>query len=113
MILPSLAIGSHQECQDQAAFHDHPEQAQWIIDHVVDIGEAICKGICDYYGVEYVAPESVPTQEENPTESPVEADNTIYRVQVGAFRNKQYAYNMLEELRSHGYDGFVVPVNLK
>jgi N-acetylmuramoyl-L-alanine amidase len=97
----------------EAAFHDHKEQAQWIIDHVVDIGEAICKGICDYYGVEYAAPESVPTQEEKPVETPVEAENTIYRVQVGAFRNKQYAYNMLEELRSHGYDGFVVPVNLK
>lgn len=97
----------------ELGFHDNAAEAQYIIDHTQELGEAICKGVCAHYGVKYVAPESVPTQEEKPIESPVEADNTIYRVQVGAFRNKQYAYNMLEELRSHGYDGFVVPVNLK
>jgi N-acetylmuramoyl-L-alanine amidase len=97
----------------ELGFHDNAAEAQYIIDHTQELGEAICKGVCDYYGVEYATPESVPTQEEKPIESPVEAENTIYRVQVGAFRNKQYAYNMLEELRSHGYDGFVVPVNLK
>ena len=37
-------------------FHDVAKIAQWIIAHVQDIGEAICKGICDYFGVKYVAP---------------------------------------------------------
>lgn len=40
----------------EADFHDVPSVARWIIDHVVDIGEAICKGVCNYYGVKYVSP---------------------------------------------------------
>lgn len=35
-------------------FHDNKQVAQWIIDHTMDIGEAICQGVCDYFGVEYV-----------------------------------------------------------
>ena len=38
-------------------FHDNPQVARWIIDHTMDIGEAICAGICDYFGVTYVAAE--------------------------------------------------------
>ena len=38
-------------------FHDNPQVARWIIDHTMDIGEAICAGICDYFGVAYVAAE--------------------------------------------------------
>lgn len=74
----------------EAAFHDNEEQAAWIIDHVADIGEAICKGICDYYGVPYVAEE------------------TIYRVQVGAFIVKENAERLKEELKEKGYDAFIV-----
>lgn len=34
-------------------FHDVPSVAKWIIEHTDEIGEAICKGICNYYGVAY------------------------------------------------------------
>lgn len=36
-------------------FHDVDEVALWIIDHTEDIAEAICHGICDHYGYEYLA----------------------------------------------------------
>lgn len=36
-------------------FHDNPQVVQWMIDHTQEIGEAICAGICDYFGVAYVA----------------------------------------------------------
>lgn len=39
----------------EVGFHDNPEEAQWIIDHTLDIAVAICQGLCDYYGVEYVS----------------------------------------------------------
>lgn len=42
-------------------FHDVARIAQWIIEHVVDIGEAIAKGICNHYGVKYVAPAAAKT----------------------------------------------------
>jgi N-acetylmuramoyl-L-alanine amidase len=38
-------------------FHDVPEIATWLIESVEEIGEAICKGICNYFGKKYVAPE--------------------------------------------------------
>lgn len=38
----------------EAGFHDNPTEAQWIIDHTVDIAEAICRGVCHYYDVKYL-----------------------------------------------------------
>lgn len=37
-------------------FHDVDEVALWIIENTEEIAEAICQGICDHYGVTYVAP---------------------------------------------------------
>lgn len=47
----------------EAGFHDNPTEAQWIIDHTVDIAEAICRGLCKHYDVTYAsvsAPEPAP-----------------------------------------------------
>ena len=41
----------------EADFHDVEAVADWIVDHTQDIAEAICKGVCDYFGVEYIAEE--------------------------------------------------------
>ena len=41
----------------EADFHDVRAVADWIVDHTKDIAEAICKGVCDYFGVEYIAEE--------------------------------------------------------
>lgn len=38
----------------EADFHDVAAVADWIIDHTQEIGEAICHGVCDYFGVHYV-----------------------------------------------------------
>ena len=38
-------------------FHDVPSVAEWIIAHTQECGEAICHGICDYFGVPYVSAE--------------------------------------------------------
>ena len=40
--------------------------------------------------------------------APVPDPDTVYRVQVGAFRNKQNAINLRDELKEKGYDAFVV-----
>lgn len=42
-------------------FHDVPSTAKWIIENVELIGEAICRGVCNYYGVEYKPKSSEPT----------------------------------------------------
>lgn len=76
----------------EAAFHDNEEQAAWIIGHTNDIAEGICKGVCDYFGVPYVE------------------EKTLYRVQVGAFRVRENAERMRDELKEKGYDAFIVAV---
>lgn len=50
----------------EAAFHDNFDEAQWIINHVEQIGEAICKGICEGAGIKYIEPkeDKIPTIEE-------------------------------------------------
>jgi LysM repeat protein len=58
----------------EAEFHDG-EHAKWIINHTTEIGEAICKGVCKYYGVNYISPNKK-TVEKAETEE-------IYKVKWG------------------------------
>lgn len=80
----------------EVAFHDNETEAQWIMDHIKDIAEAICKGICNYFGYQYAEPAAE------------QEGDVIYRVQAGAFRNPDNAANMLETLKKAGFDGFIV-----
>ena len=82
------------ECE----FHDAVEGAKWIVENTVLIGEAIARGICDYFGVTFKEPE-----QPKPSEGA-----TIYRVQVGAYTKKENAENMLAKLKKDGYSGFIV-----
>ena len=41
----------------EVAFHDNPTEAKWIVEHTEEIAEAICEGICNHYGVKYIAKE--------------------------------------------------------
>lgn len=58
-------------------FHDVNFVAKWLINNAKAIGETIAKGICNYYGVKFV-------EEPKPVE-------VIYRVQIGAYKNKAEA----------------------
>ena len=90
----------------ELGFHDNKEEAQYIIDHTQELGEAICKGVCKHYGVTYVAPATIskPVEEEKKPAS----KKTIYRVQVGAFEKKTNANAMLKKLKEAGFSGFIV-----
>lgn len=57
----------------EAAFHDNAEEARWIIEHVKDLGEAICKGMCKAIGVTYI-PEK---QTEQPGTTPAPAPDGL------------------------------------
>ena len=81
------AIAVYVECE----FHDTKEGADWIINKVKSLGEAICKGVCNYYGVTYK-----------------ENSDKLYRVQIGAFREKSNAENCLQKAKSAGFtDAFI------
>ena len=53
-------------------FHDVPNVAKWLIENTEAIGEAICKGVCDYYGVKYITPGSEPETPAVPDTEPEE-----------------------------------------
>ena len=80
----------------ELGFHDNKDEAQYIIDHTEELAEAICKGICKYYGVEYVAPK-VNTQ-----------GVKLYRVQTGAFTNYDNAKALMNKLKAAGFEAFIV-----
>lgn len=79
------------ECE----FHDVPETARWIITHTKTIAEAICKGVCEYFEVPYKAPDEAPRTE------------TLYHVQVGAFKDRQNAEKMLKSVKDCGFEAFI------
>lgn len=78
----------------EVGFHDNPEEAKWIIEHTQEIAVAIAKGLCNHYGVQYVAEAK-------------EEVKKIYRVQVGAFQNRKYAEALMAELKENGYEAFI------
>lgn len=90
----------------EVGFHDNVEEAQWIIDNTNAIAEAICKGICNFYGVKYVTDvvEDVPAKTEEP-----KVEKQLYRVfnaagkQTGAFYVEDNAFNEArKQLQSGG-----------
>lgn len=81
------------ECE----FHDTKEGSDFIIKNTKLIGEAIAKGICDYYGIK--------TEDDRKSE---ENKKTLYTVQVGAFSNKDNAEKFLKKIKAAGFDAFIV-----
>ena len=96
----------------EVAFHDNKEEAAWIIDHIEDIAEAVCKGVCDHYGVTYT---DAQVKEPEPSTAPEQPQEpaVLYRVQVGAFSKKANAERKLAAVKAAGFEAFVVSVDGK
>ena len=77
----------------EVEFHDVASYAQWIIEHTEAIAEAITKGICEFYSVDYVPPKQ-----------------PIYYVQCGAFKNKKNADDLAAKLKADGYAVYIKEV---
>ena len=85
------AIATYLEVE----FHDTVDGAKWIINNINAIGEAIAKGVCNYYGVTYKSGES--------------STQKLYKVQIGAFSVKENADKQLKKAKSIGFtDAFIV-----
>lgn len=55
-------------------FHDVDEIALWIINRKEEIAEAICEGVCSYFGVKYIAPT---TSAKNDTAAKIDRYNKV------------------------------------
>ncbi len=76
----------------ETAFHDNAGDAQWIINHIEDIGIALSKGVLEYFGIQYVLPNPKP-----------ESNAKCYRVQVGAYNIRSNAEVLLTKLKAAGF----------
>lgn len=86
------------ECE----FHDTKEGSDFIRKNAKAIGEAIAKGICDYYKVD------LPEEKKETTIKETTTTDKIYRVQVGAFKSKKNAQAMQQKLKKAGFDSVIV-----
>ena len=149
---------AYLECE----FHDTVEGDKRIVDNTTAIGEAIARGICDYFGVAFKEPEQpapaksvdevarevirgewgngsdrrqcleavgydydtvqdrvnsiltadepeqpTPTEPVEPAQPEQPATDKLYRVQVGAFANRENAEKMLQRVKDAGFDAFI------
>ena len=85
----ATGITVYCECE----FHDTKEGSEYIIKYTKQIGELIAKGVCDYYNVS--------------VDEKIDGES-LYTIQVGAFKNKTNAANYLKKIKSAGFDGFIV-----
>lgn len=87
----------------EVEFHDTKTGADWIRNNITAIGEAIAKGVCNYYGVTYK--KATTTKTETKTET---TTKKTYKVQVGAFSKKAKAVELQKKLKADGYDAVIV-----
>lgn len=90
----SNGICAYCECE----YHDCKEGAEWITSHIVEIGEAIAMGICNYLDVPFVEP---------PEDKPNKPEETLYYVQIGAFKIKANAEAYMRKAIADGYNAFI------
>lgn len=56
-------------------FHDNKTIAKWIVENTTEIGEAICRALCKFYGIAYISPKKV-------SNSNLDKKNTVKTVSV-------------------------------
>ena len=78
----------------EVAFHDNSTEAKWIIEHTNEIAEAITKGVCKFYGVQYKGASAINS-------------GSFYQVVTGSFKNKENAEKRVKELKQKGFDSFI------
>lgn len=82
-------------------YHDCEEGAKWIVEHIQELGEAVALGICNFMGREFVEPESGEDDAERGDKE------TLYYVQIGAFKVKANAEAYMRKAIADGYGAFI------
>lgn len=80
---------------EEHVFHDNMEDATWFHDNMRNIARSAAKGLCDHFDIPFVEPED---------------KGTLYRVQLGAFHNLDYARAFLETVRHDFPEAFITTV---
>ena len=96
----------------EVGFIDNPEDNQIFDSEFEQIAQGIADGILESVGLESApAPDTGGTEPQpqppRPEQEPPEQE-TLYRVQVGAYRERNNAYDMLNQLLAEGFPAFIL-----
>lgn len=80
-------------------FHTNSTDCNFFKNNHTRIASTTAKVIANHYGLRLKGSSG--------GSSSVKGGDILYRVQIGAFRDKQNASNLVKELKSKGYDAFV------
>lgn len=71
-------------------------------------GTAYAKAILEYLGITYKPAASKPSTSSKPSTNAAASNKNVYRVQVGAFKDKRRAENLKKELQKKGYNAIII-----
>lgn len=78
----------------EIGFHDNAQDAKWIVNNTTQIGEALAKGVCAYYGKQYIT-------------SDTNLCSKMYQAVAGSFSVKENCEKQIEKLKKAGFDAFM------
>ena len=91
--MPSILI--------EYAFYSNLEDLKILKNNKDELVEATVKAICQYFGIEY---------KEKVTNASKNENDTLWAVCVGAYKDKNKANNLVEELKKKGYtSSYLIP----
>lgn len=101
--------GSTQTVIIEYAFMDHRADHDWYLDddNFYKAAEAAIEVMCKQLGVAYKSPAGTTKVEKTPKPTPNNPE-TLYKVQAGAFRQRDNAERMLELMQSEGMDAVIM-----
>jgi N-acetylmuramoyl-L-alanine amidase len=76
-------------------FHDVPDIARWIVENTANIAEAICRGYCDYFKIQYVPVSDNKCEVKLPILRQGDANGYVYDMQI--LLNKKNKANLEED----------------
>jgi N-acetylmuramoyl-L-alanine amidase len=97
VIRAAVSVGCPHIFLVENGFHDNPQDEAWLKQdsNLRKLAQVQADVICNILGAK-------------PQPQPPSDGETLYRVQVGAFKNKEYADNMYNKLKTDGYDTYMV-----
>ena len=97
VIRSAVATGCKHAFLIENGFHDNKQDEAWLKkdNNLKKLAQTQADVICNILGVK--------PQPQTPSDG-----ETLYRVQVGAFKNKEYADNMYNKLKADGYNTYMV-----
>lgn len=87
------------------SFHTNTKSTKWLMDdaNLDKMAKAEADVIAAHYGL---------TKKEEAKEEPKKEAKVIYRIQVGAFENRDYAEDYLKKVKAAGFDAFIATVEM-